>query len=241
MNDITIIIPAYHEEKNIAAAIKEIEATVTPIHTIMVVCDEVSDPTIPVVKELCKYNHNIKIAMNRHGRGAWQAIKTGIEDTTATYIVVTNADLSDPPFVINEMYNIAEETTADIVCASRYMKGGTQAGGPFVKMLLSRMASLALYYLVGLPTHDATNGHRLYRTSYIKEVSFESNGFEYVLEIIVKAHFQGCKIEETPTQWKERVSGESTFQLFGWLGDYLKWFFWAFAVRLSLVFKKRIR
>ncbi len=58
------------------------------------------------------------------------------------------ADLSDPPAVILLM---AEKIRAgaDVVSGSRYMKGGSQTGGPFLKRTLSRMAGLSLYYLAG--------------------------------------------------------------------------------------------
>jgi hypothetical protein len=164
-----------------------------------------------------------------YGSGALNAIKTGLEDAHGEYVVVTMADLCDPPEVINEMVAAAERENADIVCASRYMKGGRQIGGPKLKGFLSRAAGFLLYKLTRLPTHDPTNSFKLYRKSFLKEVTIESTGgFELGIELVVKARRLGKKIVEVPTIWRDRVAGKSNFKLWRWMPSYLRWFFYAF-------------
>ena len=56
-------------------------------------------------------------------------------------------------------------------------------GGPWLKRLLSRAAGLSLYWLAGLPTHDATNNFRLYDAALVNELGIDSvGGFEVALE-----------------------------------------------------------
>jgi dolichol-phosphate mannosyltransferase len=94
---------------------------------------------------------------------------------------------------------------------------------------MSKCAGLSLYYLAKLPTHDATNSFKLYRTSFLKQQNIESTGgFELGLELVVKAHLQGFKIIETPTTWTDRQAGKSNFKIIEWLPSYLKWYFMAF-------------
>jgi glycosyltransferase involved in cell wall biosynthesis len=229
VNDVSIVIPVYNEGDNIGRAVSGIEMRVRPPHNIMIVYDMDEDTTVPVARELCNTIDNIALIKNRYGRGVLNAIKTGLEKSSGTYTVVTMADLSDPPEVINDMYDIAERKNADIVCASRYMKGGRQIGGPVIKGLLSRIAGLSLHYFAGVPTHDATNSFKLYRSAFLKGQRIESSGgFEVGLELVVKAYVGGYAIHETPTTWTDRVAGKSGFKLFAWLGNYLKWYFYAF-------------
>jgi putative flippase GtrA len=229
---LAIIIPVYNEAENIRQAIARIKSDVFIPYTISIIYDMEEDTTIPVVKEIQHDMKNLTLVKNKYGRGVLNAIKTGFETMYADcgeYIVVTMADLSDPPSVINKMYKIAEEEGADVVCASRYMKGGMQEGGPFMKGFLSRMAGLSLHCLAGVPTHDATNNFKLYKTSFLKKVSIESNGgFELGIELVAKAHVHGYKICETPTEWIDRVAGKSNFKLLQWLPSYLNWYFYAF-------------
>lgn len=227
MSEITIVIPVYNEGENIAVAIEKIEQEVIYSHIINIVYDFEEDTTLPVVKNIqSKYQTEINLVKNNYGRGVLNAIKTGLETAQSKYVIVTMADLSDPPSVINDMYKKAEEENADIVCASRYMKNGKQIGGPFIKSLLSRLAGLSLHFIARIPTHDSTNSFKLYKKSYLEKMSIESQGgFELGMELVIKAHLKGYKICEVPTIWTDRVAGKSNFKLFSWLPSYLKWYF----------------
>ncbi|MDR1287660.1 MAG: glycosyltransferase family 2 protein, partial [Treponema sp.] len=108
MNNVNIIIPVYNEAENIRRVIERIEAVVTMPHTIAVVYDTEEDTTIPVVRDMQKTLHGIEPVKNKYGRGPLNAIKTGLEAASGTYALVTMADLSDPPEVMNALYERAE-------------------------------------------------------------------------------------------------------------------------------------
>ena len=81
---------------------------------------------------------------------------------------------------------------ADVVSASRYMRGGHQVGGPLLKRLMSRTAGLTLHWFAGVPTHDPTNNFKLYSRRFLDAVTIESTaGFELALELTVKATLAG--------------------------------------------------
>jgi glycosyltransferase involved in cell wall biosynthesis len=233
---LNIIIPVYNEAENIKTAIKKIREKCTCLYSITIVYDMDEDTTVPVIRKMQFDMNNLFLLKNKYGRGVLNAIKTGLEETTAEYAVVTMADLSDPPAVINEMFRIAEKQNADIVCASRYMKGGRQIGGPIVKGLMSRIAGITLHYIAGIPTHDATNSFKLYRTSFLKQQNIESKGgFELGIELVAKAYIQKYTICETPTVWTDRIAGKSNFKLLEWLPGYLRWYFYAFRNHISIL------
>ena len=141
------------------------------------------------------------------------------------------ADLTDDPEILNQMYEKYKKGF-DVVAASRYMKDGRQIGGPILKQILSRVAGISLHYLVGLPTHDATNSFRLYSKKLLDKVKIESDGgFELAIELTVKAHFSGYQVTEVPTTWIY-LTKESRFYLAKWLPKYLKWYFWAINKKL---------
>ena len=75
-----------------------------------------------------------------------------------------------------------------MVVASRYMTGGRQIGGPWLKGRLSRWGGVTLHHLAGFPVHDATNSFRLYDGAWLQTVRFESTGgFEIGFEVTLKA------------------------------------------------------
>jgi len=83
-----------------------------------------------------------------------------------------------------------------------------------------------MHYFFGFPTHDPTNAFKMYKKSILKKLTIESDGgFEYSIELMVKAHKSGYKITEIPAVWRDRTAGKSKFKLFKWLPKYLRWYF----------------
>jgi glycosyltransferase involved in cell wall biosynthesis len=225
---INIVIPVYNEGENIAATLAEITAHVRNKHRIFIVYDFDEDNTLPVVRKAMETCSNITPLKNRYGRGVLNAIKSGFETIEDGVVLVVMADLSDDLAKVDTMFEKINEGY-DIVCGSRYMKGGRQIGGPRFKKLLSQLAGASLHYLVGIPTHDVTNSFKMYTKKVLKDITIESNGgFEIGMEIVVKSFLHGYKITEVPSTWRDRTAGKSNFKLWKWLPKYLKWYFRAF-------------
>lgn len=229
---IDIVIPVYNEGENIVRTLTEIDEKIKHPHQVWVVYDFEDDNTLPPLRHYIASGHaGINLEKNHYGRGALNAIRTGLETSENDLCLVCMGDLSDDLAVVPEMVKKMEDG-CDVVCGSRYMRGGRQIGGPLLKSLLSRLAGLSLYWGAGLPTHDATNSFKMYRRSLIRRIDFESQGgFEIGMEIVVKAHLLGLRIDEVPSTWRERSGGESKFLLWKWLPNYLRWYALALKAR----------
>lgn len=229
MNPITvaIIIPVYNESANIEKNLDAIQHGINDskeIFTVNIVYDFDEDATLPVIARIrTKYSFPIFLIKNT-ARGVCNAIRTGLSQAQGDYLLVTMADMSDDYGVLPQM--VAEARKGfDIVCGSRYMKGGKTHGGPFLKQNLSRWAGISLHFFSGIPTHDITNSYKMYKKSFLKDMVIESDGgFEIGMEITVKAFLKGLKITEIPTQWWDRITGQSRFQLLRWIPKYLRWY-----------------
>lgn len=229
---LSIVMPVYNEGEVIGETIARVEESVKTPHELLVIYDMDEDTTVPPVKKLQKKYPNVKLIKNLYSRGALNALKTGLSKAQGKAVCVMMADLTDDPKVLNMMMDKFNQGY-DVIAASRYMRGGRQIGGPIVKQVLSRIAGISLHYLVGLPTHDATNSFRLYSQKFLQKTKIESDGgFELAIELTVKAHFTGFKVTEVPTTWTY-LAKESRFYLKKWLPKYLKWYFWAIGKRVS--------
>jgi len=221
-----IIIPVYNEAENIKITIETIEEKIAASHRIYVVYDFDEDNTLPAAREFLKKGVDIELIKNQL-RGVVNAIKIGLQKAEEDYLLVTMADLSDDYAVVDRMCDLMAKGY-DIVCGSRYMKGGRQVDGPLIKKIISRIAGVSLRYIAGLPTHDATNSFKLYRKSMFNSIEIESDGgFEIGMEIVVKAHFAGFKVTEIPCLWMDRHKGKSRFKIIKWTPRYLRWYFYA--------------
>ena len=222
-----IVVPVYNEGQSILRLFEEIEKEIHNPKRVMIIYDFPEDITVEVVeKNKDKYSFEIQLVLNTIGRGALNAIKMGMQSAHNEMVLVMMADSSDRLDVVDYMCEKMEEGY-DLVCGSRYMKGGSQNGGPVLKGLFSRIAGLTLHFLTKVPTHDCTNSFKLYRRSMLENIPIESTGgFEIGLEIVVKAYAMGYRITEVPSQWFDREDGESNFHMWRWLPKYLHWYFY---------------
>ena len=224
--------PVYNEGQVIGETIGKVESSIKYKHELLIIYDMDEDTSVPQVKKLQKKFPNVKLVKNVYGRGALNALKTGLMKAKSNAVCVMMADLTDDPKVLNTMMGEFYRGF-DVIAASRYMQGGHQIGGPVLKQILSRIAGISLYYLVGLPTHDATNSFRLYSNRFLQKTKIESDGgFELAIELTVKAHFGNYKVTEVPTTWTY-LAKESRFYLEKWLPKYLKWYLWALRQKLA--------
>ncbi len=228
---ISVILPVYNEEGNISACLRGLTEALRGLdHEILVCYDFEEDKTLPAIAAMEDKPATVKLVRNTLGRGAAFAIRAGFQAARGDVLVTTMADLSDPPGVILLMAKKIRDEGADVVSGSRYMKGGSQTGGPPFKVFLSRVAGLSLRWIAGVGTHDATTNFRGYSRRFIDQTPVQSvAGMELALELTVKAHRRGFQVDEVPSTWKDRSAGESRFQLLKWLPRYLRWYFLAMA------------
>lgn len=229
--ELAIVLPVYNEGEAVEPVLRALSAGVRTRHEMVVVYDFDGDTTVPVIARLTGEISGLRGLRNDLGRGVLNAMKAGIAGTSAPYVLISMADGSDEPHIVDSMVALARDG-ADVVSASRYMPGGRQVGGPLIKRLLSRVAGLTLHWFAGVPTHDPTNNFKLYSRRFLDSVTIESSaGFELALELTVKATTAHRRVAEVPTTWRDRTAGQSNFELRKWLPNYLHWYTTAFRAR----------
>ena len=225
----SIVVPVFNEAENIAPFCRKALDELPARYELLICYDFEEDSTLPALAGLRDIDKpsRLRFIRNELGPGVRYAIEAGMRTAEASVILVMMADISDDFGAVEEMVSKVEQG-ADVVCASRYMRGGKQIGGPWLKGLLSRAAGLSLHWLTGLPTHDPTNSFKAYRREFIERTTIESAaGFALGIELTVKAHFNGGRVEEVPATWYDRAAGESRFRLWKWIPLYLNWYVWA--------------
>jgi len=225
-----IVIPVYNEGTNILQTLQSIAREVAAPKRVLICYDREDDDTLPAIRDNRATLGDLVIDFVRNrGRGAQGAVLSGFAAGRAPYAVMVPADDDYNAGIIDAMLARAE-TGCDIVCASRFMAGGSMVGCPWLKALLVRTGNFTLYHLARLPTRDASNGFRLFSRRTMDEIAVESDrGFCYSIELLVKCHRLGWQIGEVPANWFERTSGSSRFQVLRWLPAYLRWYAYAFA------------
>lgn len=229
--EVTFVMPVFKEPDTIGPTLHALRRDVRATHDVLVIYDFDEDSTVPVVRALQDEMPEVRLLRNDLGRGVLNAMKVGLTQAVAPFVIISMADGSDDYRDVDEMVARARDG-ADVVAASRYVRGGRQMGGPRLKRLMSRVAGLSLHYLGGVATHDATNNYKLYSRRFLDTVTIESQGgFELALELTVKASLGGYRVAQVPTTWQDRAAGESNFRMRAWLPRYLRWYLALFVGR----------
>ncbi|SHN82313.1 glycosyltransferase [Bradyrhizobium erythrophlei] len=225
-----IIIPVYNESLNILSTLGALAQHVKTPSRVLICYDFEEDDTLPAVRQHPEAFAGLETALVRNpGRGAHAAVMAGFAASSAPIVVVYPADDDFNAAIVDSM--VARVIDGyDIVCASRFIPGGTMQGCPWLKAVLVRTAAFTLHHLARLPTKDPTSGFRMFSRRVIQKIKVESDqGFCYSIELLVKAHRLGWRIDEVPAKWFERSQGTSRFRVLKWLPAYLRWFRYAFA------------
>lgn len=234
---VSVVVTACEEGEAIMAFLDRVLEAVTLPCEVLVVYDSPDDSTAPWVEKYAAEDDRVVPTLNTYGRGPARAIRFGIDQARADVIVVTMADGCDDPQQIDQLARLVERGVV-VAAASRYMRGGSQIGGPPLKSLLSRTAGRSLQLLARVGTTDATNSFKAYSAAFVREVGIDSDGgFEVGIELVAKARRLRRPVAEVPTIWLDRsftCQGVSRFRLAQWLGHYLRWYRFAFGPPLTV-------
>ncbi len=135
---IDLIIPVYNEGANILATLGALAREVKTPARVLICYDSEDDDTLPVVRNNPDCHAGLRVAFVRNaGRGAHSAVLAGFAASSAPIVVVYPADDDFNAGIIDRMAALVDEG-CDIVCASRFMPGGTMQGCPWLKAALVR-------------------------------------------------------------------------------------------------------
>ena len=231
-----VLIPVFNEDQEIIKTLEQLLNNVKCNYDLNICYDYDEDPTLVIIKKKFPSNSKIKFIKN-NSRGFNQALITAIKKTDGDAVMIYMADDHENFNIVDICFKKFNEGF-DLVCPSRFIKGGKMEGNPVMKEILTRIASFFFQYFTTLPIKDSTNSFRLFSRKFLKKIeNYESNkGFTLSLELTAKAHRMGLKMIEIPSIWKEREVGESRFKLLSFLPPYMKWLL--YIIKTSIFHRK---
>jgi len=233
-SEFDILIPVFNEGETVVKTLNNIISIVKYNYQILICYDFDEDNTLESVKKNFPNNSRIRFVKN-FSQGFNNALISGFRKSKAEAILIFMADDHINHNLINLCYEKYKEGY-QVVCPSRFVKGGKMIGNPFLKATLTRIVSFFLFYFTSFPIKDSTNSFRLFSRKLIDEIEIESQkGFTLSLELTAKAHRLGYKIIEIPTTWMERKKGKSRFKLISFILPYTRWLF--YIIKTSIFYK----
>ncbi len=217
---LSVILPSYNEEENLRLLLPRIRHAceeIAPDHEIIVVDTmELMDGT-PEVCEMEGVRYLNRSGGNMYG----DAIRTGIGAANGRYVIFMDADGSHPPHFLVALF--AHRDDAEIVVASRYVKGGFTENS-MALIWMSWIVNVGYRLVLGLKCKDVSNSFKLYPGPALKELDLRCGNFDIVEEILYKMvkRNPGFRIMEVPFSFKKRMFGQTKRNLLAFIFSYVE-------------------
>lgn len=213
MKKLSVVIPAYNEEKRIAKTLKNVDAYLEKQpydYQIVVVVNNRKDRTYEVVKALETSTVQKVVAVNLKEGGKGNAVKRGILETANGDVVMfMDADNATPISEIEKFLPYFEQGY-DVVIGSRYTNPElVKVHQPFYRILLSRLSNMLIQLLAVPGIKDTQLGFKAFTNKAAKKifplVTVLRWGFD--MEVLTIALARGYKIKEVGVSWTEHGGG----------------------------------
>jgi len=206
---LSIIIPAYNEEKRLPKTLVNIISFLNKEKIeaeILIVNDGSKDQTEKVAREMAETNSFLKIISYEQNKGKGGAVKEGINQAQGDYLVFLDADNSTPiSEIIPLLNNLAQGY--DLVIGSRRVKGAKiLKKQPLLRQILSQGFNFLIKVILGLVDYKDTQcGFKGFRQQAGKNIFSKAkiNGFAFDAELLCLANLLGYKVLEMSVAWQD--------------------------------------
>ena len=217
---LSIIIPAYNEEKTIHLILnkfKEVSLVGGLEKELVIVNDCSSDDTRSAIQRYQSANPDLDIQFYEHevNKGKGAALHTGIEKATGDLVIIQDADLEYDPQEYNILLKPMLDGFADVVYGSRFMGGNAHRilffwhsiGNKFLTFLSNAMPNLNLTAMAPC--------YKLFRAAPIKGLQLQEPRFGFEPEVTAKvSRIPGIRIYEVGISYYGRTYEEG--KKIGW-------------------------
>nr|WP_270328936.1 glycosyltransferase family 2 protein [Lactococcus lactis] len=209
---LSIVIPAYNEEEAIEIFVKEVNKHTVDLpleKTFFFINDGSTDNTLKVIKQLSNDHENIRYISFSRNFGKESALIAGLEASDGDFITVMDADLQDPPEMLNEMFVKISEGY-DVVGTRRI----SRKGEPPIRSFFAKTFYKLINNISDTEMVDGVRDFRLMTRQVCNSILQlkENNRFSKGLFSWV-----GFKTTYLPYENRERIAGTTSWNFFGLL------------------------
>ena len=208
---VSLIVPCYNEEQSLPLFWAQTRAVMQQMSyldfEVIFVDDGSRDTTLEVLRAMAKEDSRVKYLSFSRNFGKEAAMFAGLEHARGDYAAVMDADLQDPPTLLEEMYRALTEEGYDSAATRRV----TRKGEPAIRSFFARMFYRIINKMADVEIVDGARDFRLMNRKFLNALLElkERNRFSKGL-----FGWVGFKTKWLEFENVERVAGET------------KWSFW---------------
>jgi glycosyltransferase involved in cell wall biosynthesis len=214
MNVLSIIIPAYNEEKTITRILNKVNDVVLINDIkkeIIVVNDCSKDNTEQVILDFIEANKETNIQYYKHSvnKGKGAALRTGIQNAKGDFIIIQDADLEYDPNEFNILLKPILDGFADAVYGSRFMGGNPHRVLFYWHSIGNRWLTSLSNMFTNLNLTDMETCYKMVRCEIMQSIELKENRFGFEPEVTAKlSRIKGIRIYEVGISYYGRTYAE---------------------------------
>ena len=223
---LSIVIPAYNEERRLPATIKKLRCylaqTAWDFSEIVVVDDGSRDATARMAQSLDSEGPPIRLLRNPGNHGKGYSVRNGVQKAKGEWTLLTDADLSTPIEELEKLWAAAANSGGQVAIGSRALdRSLIGVHQPLLREAAGRLFNVGVRMITGLPFQDTQCGFKLFETRAAREIfrrqQIERFGFD--VEALFIARRLGYSVIEVPVRWNNVAS--TTVTVFGGIAAFI--------------------
>lgn len=234
---VSVIVPAYNEEKTIAHVIETLHV-LSFVDEIVVVNDASKDGTASVLNTLS--SNKLTVVHHDKNSGKTEALKTGFKSATGDIICIQDADLEYDPHELEFLLDPIFGNKADVVYGSRFMIRKASRVLYFYHYLANKSLTFISNLFSNKNMSDIETCYKVFRADLIRTMPISSKGFGFEVEVTAKISKTNARIFEAPISYFGRTYEDGKKIMFS-DGLYALWYIFKYNLVTSPRTKKYIR
>jgi glycosyltransferase involved in cell wall biosynthesis len=214
---LSVIIPAYNEERRIGASLRSVAEHLARARgpaEVLVVDDGSKDGTAAAVERFAREATGavtVRLLRNGRNRGKGYSIKHGVLMASGDYLLLTDADLSTPMEELPRLLRLVESEGCGIAFGSRGLAASrVEIHQPIWRETMGRCFNRLVRAITGLPFHDTQCGFKVMRREEVLPLfrAARVERFAYDVEILYLAGKAGIRAIEVPVIWRNSAASK---------------------------------
>ncbi|MBS3074608.1 glycosyltransferase family 2 protein [Candidatus Pacearchaeota archaeon] len=202
---LSVVMPAYNEEKTIKEIIKKVKAVKIP-KEIIIIDDGSKDSTREILKGIKE--SDIRIFLNRKNVGKSYSVRRGIKEARGDIIIIQDADLEYDPQDYYKLVRPILEGSSKVVYGTRFPKTKKMPSLLNKFFIGNRVLTFLANLLYDANITDEPTCYKTFDAKVLKSLDLKSNRFEFCPEVTAKVLKKGYKILEVPISYHPRTVAE---------------------------------
>lgn len=203
---LTIVIPAYNEERSIGNTLEEVAGYLMKKkipYEVIIVDDGSKDRTVENAGARSNLFNNFKILKNIANKGKGYSVKRGVLSAEGDYILFMDADNSTSIYEFDKFLPYLKDGYDAVIASRRLKSSNVEEPQPFLRAKMGEFYIFLARLILGLKLSDFNCGFKAYNTETTRRI-FElqsMNDWSFDVELLFLVNKYGLKIKEVPVKW----------------------------------------